>query len=236
LKEKDNSAQFILCPKCGSTDYLENYPTQGNSTCTKCGHQATPLMLKVIQEELEGIPSACSSCGKEDENSSPFFSSRDKVVYKCKACGKLDGYLLLPVVFNYEDGIDDNRFDGKSLRQAKTEGKLVYPNHSNKKKLTPTNYVKDQIDEKKEILSKMGVDFETINFAIEKAINHLTHKQLYTDKQLEHIFPAALILVQNSLSGLGKLKGSKLNERQLEEIFKTNRKTTRKWKEILDKE
>ena len=234
--KEDNLAQFTLCPKCGSTNCLENYPTQGTSICTTCGHQATALMLKVIQEELEGIPSACPSCGKEDENSSPFFSSRDKVVYKCKACGKLDGYFLLPFIFSSEDDINDSTFDGESVANAKTEGKLVYPNPSNKKKLSPTNYFEDQISEKKELLTKMGVEIETINFALEKAINHLTHKQPYTDKQLKHIFPAALILAQNSLSGLGKLKGSKLNERQLEEIFKTNRKTTRKWKEILEKE
>ena len=234
--EKYNLAQFTLCPKCGSTDYLENYPTQGKSICTKCGHQATPLMLKVIQEDFEGIPSACSSCGKEDEKALPFFEAGDKVVYKCKACGKLDGYLLLPITFSSEIGIYDNTFDGKSLAQAKAEGKLVYSNYSSKKKPTPTNYLNDQINEKKELLTKMGVEIETINFAMEKAINHLTHKQSYTDKQLKHIFPAALILAQNSLSGLGKFKGSKLNERQLEEIFETNRKTTRKWKEILEKE
>jgi hypothetical protein len=236
LIEKDNSTQFTFCPKCGSTDYLENYPAPGDSTCTECGHQATPLMLRAIQEELEGIPTACSSCGKEEEHSLPIFRASDKVVYKCKTCGKLYGYLLLPFVYTSEEGIDENQFDGKTLRQAKAEGKLVYPNRSNKKKLTPTSYLKDQINQKKQQLTRMGADVQTINFATEKAINHLMHSQSYTDKQVKHIFPAMLILAQNSLLESGKLKGSRLNERQLEEIFRTNRKTTRKWKEILEKE
>ncbi|MCW4002447.1 MAG: TFIIB-type zinc ribbon-containing protein [Candidatus Bathyarchaeota archaeon] len=31
------SNEIRLCPKCGSIDYLEDYPTPGISTCAKCG-------------------------------------------------------------------------------------------------------------------------------------------------------------------------------------------------------
>ena len=92
-----------------------------------------------------------------------------------------------------------------------------------------------QIREKREIMSNMGVDFLTIKFATEKAIDFAEKKGPFTEKQLKQVFPAALILVQSNLLGSEKLKGMKLTERQVEEIFGTNRKTTRKMERYFRK-
>ncbi len=236
---KDISVQLMLCPACGSKNHLENYPVQGSSTCVDCGHEVTSVALNVIQEDLEDIPSICTSCGKDNEVEEPIFDEGTKVVYKCTACGKLDGYLLLPPTFQENEVLNDIEFDGLSVIIAKTEGKLVYPGYSNEKEQNALGCFTEfetLINEKKETMKKLGVDFQTINLAIEKANNYLAHKGPFSDKQLKHIFPAALILAQSNFLGLGKLQGTKLTERKLEEIFRTNRKTTRKWKDALEKD
>lgn len=229
------SDQLTLCPTCGSKYYLENYPVQGTSICTNCGHEATSISLKVIQEDIDDTSCTCSSCGKEQDEK-PLFDKDHRIVFKCKTCGKLDGYLLLPSTWKDNEDLDDNDYDGISVINAKTEGKLIYPGYSAKKEVTALECLKEfetLINEKKEIMMKMGVDFQTINLATAKATNHLAHKGPFTDKQLKHVFPAAFILAQSNLLDFGKLKGTKLTERQLAEIFDVDRKTTRKWKDAL---
>ena len=58
--------EFTLCPHCGSTEYLENYPAPGISACTKCGHEVTKIPLKEMSEE-EILKQNCPFCGKEGE-------------------------------------------------------------------------------------------------------------------------------------------------------------------------
>jgi len=105
---KDNSIQLTLCPSCGSTYYLENYPVQGTSTCTDCGHGVTSVSLIEIQGEIEDVSSICTSCGKDNEAEDPIFEEDNKFVYKCAVCGKLEGYLMLPPTFWDDERIDDN--------------------------------------------------------------------------------------------------------------------------------
>ncbi|MGA3288753.1 MAG: hypothetical protein ABSD42_00740 [Candidatus Bathyarchaeia archaeon] len=37
----EKSLEFKLCPSCGSTEYIENYPAPGVSICEECGHEVT---------------------------------------------------------------------------------------------------------------------------------------------------------------------------------------------------
>ena len=162
---EDNSIQLILCPLCGSTDYLENYPVEGASTCTDCGHEVTSVSLNEIQGEIEDVSSICTSCGKDNEAEKPIFEKYNKYVYKCTLCGKLEGYLMIPPTFGDNERINDNDFDGLSVTIAKTEGQLIYPGYSSKKEPNATGCIKEfetLINEKKEILMNMGVDFKTI--------------------------------------------------------------------------
>ena len=90
--------ELKLCPVCGSTEYMENYPTPDTAICEDCGHQITSIVLKEVSEEIEEqffAKRKCSSCEAEDPTEKPLFDDLSffrVVVYKCKACGKLNGY------------------------------------------------------------------------------------------------------------------------------------------------
>ena len=66
---KENSVEFKFCPRCGSTDYLENYPALGTSTCGECGHEVISIALNVIHEEDEETALRFSVCYWRPPNS-----------------------------------------------------------------------------------------------------------------------------------------------------------------------
>ena len=47
----EKNFEFKLCPDCGSTEYMENYPTPGTSICDDCGHEITSIALKELNEK-----------------------------------------------------------------------------------------------------------------------------------------------------------------------------------------
>jgi DNA-directed RNA polymerase subunit RPC12/RpoP len=132
LKNNDNSDKFTLCPRCGSKYYLENYPIQNTQTCTQCQHEVTTISLIEIKETPEGLPSICTHCGKDGAQDRPFLEEDNTTIYKCKACGKLDGYLLQPFPYFREEEIDDNAYDGKTVQNAKAEENYTQKNQKRK--------------------------------------------------------------------------------------------------------
>ena len=78
-----------------------------------------------------------------------------------------------------------------------------------------------------------GVAALTIGRATYKVEDYLKRNGPVTDKQLEHLFSAIFTLTQDELESKGQLKGKRLTERQIAEIFSTDRNTTRKWKNIF---
>jgi ribosomal protein L37AE/L43A len=57
-----------ICPNCGSTRYLEDYPVVGVSICEKCGHEVTSTPVKKVDEEIEEnifSKRTCRGCGRE---------------------------------------------------------------------------------------------------------------------------------------------------------------------------
>jgi predicted RNA-binding Zn-ribbon protein involved in translation (DUF1610 family) len=232
---KENSLEFKLCPSCGSTQYLENYPTQGTSICAECGHEITAIALKVIQEEDEETSYACPSCGKENETKEALIDGYE-VLLKCKACSKLYGYRILPSTGWDSETLDNNDFDRKAVAIAKTEGKLIYSVKSTKKEkksVVNSKQLERIADEKTETLKTMGIRLEIINLAIEKARIFITNEGPFTEKQLKSLFSASFILTQSNLLESGEIRGKNLTECQIAEIFDVDRKTTRKWKKIL---
>ena len=138
----EKSLEFKLCPSCGSTEYIENYPTPGVSICEECGHEVTSIALKVIQEaEEETLFSkrSCPFCGDKSQTdddllfSNGSFKSGEITVFKCSACGKLDGYRILPFTFAINEEVDDGDFSRKAVAIAKTEGHFIYSGSVSKK-------------------------------------------------------------------------------------------------------
>ena len=86
-----NLTEFRLCPNCGSTEYLENYPTPGFLICGICTQRTIKIPLTEMTEE-EIYATNCSSCGKEGEDGETLFENDKVVVFKCKKCGTIDGY------------------------------------------------------------------------------------------------------------------------------------------------
>jgi transcription initiation factor TFIIIB Brf1 subunit/transcription initiation factor TFIIB len=249
----ENPIEFKLCPDCGSIDYIENYPTPGASICETCGHEITTIALKEISEEIEErffAKRKCSKCGTQNLAEKPLFddlASFRVVVFKCKSCGKLDGYRIVPSTWADSEEINDGDFDGMSAVIAKTEGQFLF-SASAAEKITKALKDKERdpmelckkrfqrlIEEKSPKMFEMGMAELTIKIATWKANSYLNINGPITNKQLEHLLSAAIALTQENLADKGLLRGKKLTERQLAEIFSA-RNTTRKWKALLEKQ
>ena len=114
-------------------------------------------MLKVIQDAKEETVLSKSTfpfCGAkkqtEEDNilfSDDTFNGGEITVYKCSACGKLDGYRILPCTFALNE-VNEEDFDQKAVAVAQAEGHLIYSGtasvkivrHLKKKKKTPWKY------------------------------------------------------------------------------------------------
>ena len=141
MSEKSN--EFRLCPSCGSTEYVENYPILGVSICEECGHEVASIVLKVIQDaEEENVLSkdTCPFCGAknqtEDDNelfSDGSFNGVWTTVYKCGVCGKLNGYRILPPTFAFPEEVNEEGFNLKTVERAKREGQSIYSGPASKK-------------------------------------------------------------------------------------------------------
>jgi len=254
----EKSFEFKLCPSCGSTEYVENYPTPGVSICEECGHEVASIMLKEIQEpdeEAASLKESCPFCGAKNqtEDDNVFFydgsfniNHVEITVFKCVACGKLNGYRILPRTFSETElQLNEEDFSGETVAIAKTEGRSTYKGSVSKK------IVKALKEKEKDPMEKLWKNFQniaeekrlkllgigteplTIDRAIWKVKNYLDDNGPLTKKQLELLFSGAIALAQDELINEGKLKGKKITERRLAEIFNADRKTSRKWKNLL---
>lgn len=120
--------EFTVCPNCGSTKYLENYPTSGTSTCTECMHEITKVTLSKTLPKKELSKQNCPYCGRKYDEDDNLFYDGDVTVFKCQGCGKLKGY---KIVFGYEykyagnEEFDESAFSGKAVAIAKKEGRYI---------------------------------------------------------------------------------------------------------------
>ena len=246
---------FKLCSSCGSTKYIENYPAVGVSICEECGREVASVVLKVISEaEEEALLSKiiCPFCGAEssedDENvlfSENSFLGGGLIVFKCSACGKLDGYRILPDTFAIGDEANEEGFNRKVVEIAKTEGSSIYSGSASKKIVKA---LKEKEKDPKEICRKLfqriakeksgkllelGADPATIDLATWRVRSYVDLKGPFSEKQLSCLFSAEIALVQDELINGGKFTGKKVTERVMQEIFDVDRKTVRKWKVVL---
>jgi DNA-directed RNA polymerase subunit RPC12/RpoP len=253
----EKSFEFKLCPSCGSTEFIEDYPTPGVSICEECGHEVTSVVLKVIPEAEEDAlysKSTCPFCGAEspeDDENVLFSENEDSIlgggiiVFKCRACGKLDGYRVLPCTFDIDDGVNEENFNLKTVAIAKAEGQSIYSGSASKKIVKA---LKEKEKNPEEICRKLfqriakekspkmlglGVDPATIDLATWRVRIYADFNGPFSEKQLECLFSAEIALAQDEMLDKGEFKGKKITERVMEEIFDVDRKTIRKWKNLL---
>ena len=244
-KMKDD---FKICPSCGSTEYLEDYPVKGRTLCAKCGGKIVAINLKTIKTEQE-ILDQCPFCGKEGQEDDTLFENDYTVIYKCTRCGRLDGYSFPAGSEVYDDGfISDVKYDTLSVKIAEQEGKLICPAarcqkyakalRKKEKEHAPIGKCMKELNslitDKASEMNKAGVNPETIKLLRWEVRGFLEREGPVTQKQLIAISAAALSLIQKSDQIYYKKSlGKKVTDCKLEKIFNVTRKTIRKWRKIL---
>jgi transcription elongation factor Elf1 len=238
--------EFTICPNCGSPEYMENYPTSGTSICAKCAHEIIKIPLKEMSEE-DILKQNCPFCGKEGEEDDTVFDKNNIMVFKCKGCGKLDGYWVTLQPTDTADGsINTKKYKPKPVSLYKLEGNLpVYSEErakeiaraikkieKNPKKQCEKKF-KLLVHEKLYLMQQKGITSKNIERATTEASHFINRKGPFTKKQLESLLTAAILLAQDDLIRIGNFKSAKVTERQMENIFDVDRKTMRKWKKTL---
>jgi len=241
------SLEIKLCTCCGSTEILENYPAEGLSICAVCGGKVACVPLKVISDDEEWALMknyVCPHCLKKEAESEDLVDDVSISVLKCDACGKLDGYKILPSTGWSNEEINDGVFDAKAVALTKHEGSLIFKAATSKKII---NAVKEKekdplalchkrfrwvLEEKTGKLIWLGVAPAAIEAADWMASRFITRKGPFTDKQLECLLSAAIVLAQDKLLLKDNL-ACRVSERKISDLFSADRVTTRKWKKML---
>jgi hypothetical protein len=242
-----NLVKFIICSNFGSPEHLEDYPVKGQKLCTNCGHESIELQLKIAETANE-ISDNCPFCGKEGEEDDTLYENESITIFKCKKCGKLDGYYLpcMPTDNPYDFPFSfEGEYDSLSVKETEEEKNYIYPASKykafakalQKKERDPREKCKRQLDlQLYKIRQKMqqnGIEYETINRAKWKLYCFIEREGPFTEKQLQSQFSAAISLAQDELIRVGRFYGKKITQRQIKEIFNVDRKTIRKWKTVL---
>jgi hypothetical protein len=245
----DKHVEFTVCPVCGSTECLLDYPAVGSSTCLKCGHETVTFVLRVVQEDawekLFGAGYVCPSCDGKDESDKFFYEDNDVVISKCEACGKLEGFRVLPMTGLGSEWLKDGDFEEKSVIRAKKEGQPILSAPVSKRLAkTLKHQEKDPVTvcqrrfsallkEKSRNLASLGVDAKVVEHAKLRASAFIDLKGPFTGKQLEFLLSACIESGQDDLLRTGKIS-RRVSERQLSKVFNANRVTMHKWKKMLD--
>jgi hypothetical protein len=240
----DKSIELRICPKCGSTEYLENYPAPGTTICSICAHEIIKITLKETDANFS-LKDNCPYCGKGSDESEIFYAEGLITVYKCKGCEKLDGYLELAETFYCDEMRNDGDYSGKAAAIAEVEGSQIFSASKcqefvktlHEKEKDPQEICRKQfnalVSKKHQTMQMYGVESETIHRATRELTYFIESKGPFTGKQLQSLLSAAIDLSQDDLIRMRKFKGNKITKRQMERIFGIDNKTTQKWKNIL---
>lgn len=239
----ENSTDFIdICPNCGSTQCLENYPVPGKCICVKCGHESIRTKL------LMGETNVCHSCGEEVDKDT-VLQNEDILILKCKKCGRSESYTY-PSDFEgfYYDEPTDNSYNSLTVKIAEQEGKSIHsaPKYheyakalrTTERERRPIEKCKKQLDNlirsKSDEIGNTGISSETIKLVRRRIREFLEERGHVTRKQLNSIFAATLSLIQRTDQIRYKRSLEKrVTDVQLENIFNVTRKTIREWRKTL---
>lgn len=235
---------FALCPVCNEEKHFIPY-SNGQKICPKCKNELIVIKLGIVDPEDE-IPDNCPFCGKEGEEDDTVYEKYDVIIFKCKKCGRLDGYKYdFEDDFSYGFELDDALYPKKTIKIAEKEGKPIMSASAARKNTmeikknskNPKQKCQDQltdlIREKRKSLEEAKVDQEVLRNAIAQTRYSIQTKGPYTEKQLKILLPAAILRAQDNLLLKGKILENEATERQMMAIFGTDRKTIRKWKKSL---
>lgn len=236
---------FALCPLCLEEKHYIPY-SDGRRICAKCKNELIVMKLRLLDSEYD-VPDDCPFCGKEGEEDDTIYEKYGVVVFKCKKCGRFDGYK-----YNSEDDDWDYGFDlsdalypritkkiaekeGKPIMSASTVRKIA--EEINKKAKNPKQKCQDQltilIKEKRKALEEAKVNREVLGNAYAQTRYLIQKNGPYTKKQLKMVLPAAILETQEKLLLKSGILENRATERRMMEIFGTARKTIRKWKKKL---
>jgi len=258
--------ELKLCVSCGSTKILEDYPAPGLSICCDCGREVACVPLKVISEDYEEEflckNYVCPHCHKKDDSDDLLNNDDGFVVLKCNACGKLDGYKVLPSTgMSNEDWINDGNFDGKAAFLAKNEGHFVFSasatqkivkdiqEHQNDPVVLCQRSFERLLEEKTEGLNRLGLDRHAIDYARVVARKFIASKGPFTENQLEYLLCGVIVFAQDELPSINKsleeisvnrnsqpAVANRVSERKISELLNVDRATTGKWKKMVIKD
>lgn len=239
--------KLSICPNCGSTQYLADYPAVGQKTCTKCSHPSTDVELKPLKNSDDPLEN-CPFCGKEGGDDDTLFENNHVLIYKCKQCGKLDGYKFLDdeeeTDWDPEELNDEDR-NPLQVKIARKEGHFILPASKYKeiakalqqKEKNPKEKCKRQLHQlvrqNNEALKTAGVSPKLIEDATYHVERYINEKGELTEKQLKNLFCASIYVFHDAMIRSGRITATNLTERSLHEIFDVDRKTIRKWKNIV---
>lgn len=243
-----NLTEFRLCPNCGSTENLENYPTPGNSMCGKCSHRTVKIPLTEMKKD-EIYATNCTFCGKEGEDGDTLFENDNVVAFKCKKCGTIDGYKINREP-DYFDSGNDEPYDGsysyETIKTAEKEGSFnilsvdkyqeiakALRKKENDPKVKCKKRLLAQVNKKRGSLEKTGVQADAIKEAIFKVECFINKMGELTDKKMMILFFAALYVNLETSAKDKNSQSSTLKERAMQELSGIDRKTIRKWKKVF---
>ncbi len=238
-----------ICPNCGSTEYLNNYPYPGTQICIKCGSTPKKTKLKTIQYNEE-IPNQCSHCGAERQEDDTLFEEYHIIVFKCKTCGELDAYARL--LSGDFVGPEDTHYDALTVKIAEQEGKSVYTGamiermrnmikkgeEREKLFLEYKSRLDHLVDNAAQKLTEIGVKPKTIELTRGKTLFLARNNQRFTENQLRSFLAAEISYMKESNLTTPKEEffSKRISDTQLEKIFQVTRKTIRKWRKTLKQE
>lgn len=242
--------KFSLCPNCGSTLYRKDYPVAGQKTCDICKNQIVEIKLKHIQSDEEFLDN-CPFCGKEGEEDDTLFEEDDIIIFKCKQCKRLDGYRFIDEddnqiysTWDFED-LTDGNYDPLQVKIASKEGGYVFSAAKAKeiakalkeKEKDPKEKCKRQlhqlVKQNTEALKTAGISDDLIKRTECDVGLYIYKEGELTDKQLKNLFCATLYVFHDVMVRSGRKTNSNLTERTLQKVFNVDRKTVRKWKNIV---
>ncbi len=233
--------EIRLCPNCGSTDYIPDYPEPGLGICTECGKE----IIKLIPENIS-VTERCPACNSKDFDWIRSEDNEEFIAFKCN-CGKVSCYKRESTDHGYisSDDVDDDNWSSLGIKIAQQEGKPVLSasrqrqliKELERQQKSPEEKCKrilfDLFEKTAEQLMHEGISHDTLTGALGTAHYYLCKEGVLTENQAVILFAASIPLEEKIQLKRRRISKCHATERVIADMFKVDRKTIRKWKNKL---